>query len=225
MRLKIIIGSCVVFASLVNFGCEKTEAPTTTNANMEATNTATTTTTTSTTATANTEQPSAEQARPAPDESEITTTRESGVTTETRTFKNGNSRVEKVVVTTREGKRTARVYPRTGEPRDLPESKVESALTTTGNAISDGAGYVADKTKDAASATKEGAGKVINKTGDTAKIVGEKTYEGGKTVVEKTGDTAKTVGKKTGEGAKVVGEKTVEGAKKTGRAIKNAVTP
>ncbi len=222
MRLKNIIGLyALLIASLASFGCEKTEAPTT-NANTDATNTATTTTTSTT---SNTEQTIAEQPRTAPDESEITTTRESGVTTETRRFKNSNSRIERVVVTTRDGKRTARVYPRTGEARDLPESKVESALSATGNAISDGAGYVADKTKDAASATKEGAGKVINKTTDTAKTVGEKTYEGGKTVVEKTGDTAKTVGKKTGEGAKVVGEKTVEGAKKTGRAIKHAITP
>lgn len=221
MRLKIIIGSCVVFASLVNFGCAKTEAPTTNDA-TGATNTATTTTTSTT---SNTEQAIAEQPRTAPDDSEISTTRESNVTTETRTFRNRNSRIERVVVTTRDGKRTARVYPRTGEARDLPESKVESALSATGNAISDGAGYVADKTKDAASATKEGAGKVINKTGDTAKTVGEKTYEGGKTVVGKTGDVAKTVGKKTGEGAKVVGEKTVEGAKKTGRAIKKVFTP
>jgi hypothetical protein len=126
MRVKIIIGSCVVFASLVNFGCAKTEAPTT-NDTTTATNTATTTTTTATSNTSNTEQAIAEQPRTAPDDSEITTTRESNVTTETRTFRNSNSRIERVVVTTRDGKRTASL-PAHGRGASCRRTKSESAL-------------------------------------------------------------------------------------------------
>ena len=80
---------------------------------------------------------------------------------------------------------------------------VGDALTTTGNALADAAGWTADKAED----------------------VGGKTKEGVKTVGEKTAQGAKTVGEKTAEGAKTVGEKTAEGAKKTGKAIKKAITP
>ncbi|MFN2493587.1 MAG: hypothetical protein ABR501_11975 [Pyrinomonadaceae bacterium] len=151
--------------------------------------------------------------RPGPDDSEITTSVDaSGVKTETRVFHN-NPRVSKVVVTTRDGKRTTTVYAPSGESRDL-KSETEDALVATGDAIADGAGFVAGKTVEGVKAVGEGA-----------KTVGSKTVEGAKTVGEKTGDVAKTVGQKTAEGAKKVGEKTVEGAKKTGSAIKKAVTP
>lgn len=140
--------------------------------------------------------------RTAPDGSEITTSVDAdGVKTETRVFHN-NPRVAKVVVTTRDGKRTTTVYAPSGESKDL-KADVGDALSATGNAIADGAGWVADKGVDAADKTKEGA----------------------KAVGEKTGDAAKTVGQKTVAGAKTVGEKTAEGAKKTGKAIKKAITP
>jgi len=140
--------------------------------------------------------------RPGPDNSDITTSVDAnGVKTETRVFHN-NPRVAKVVVTTRNGTRTTRVYAPSGDSKDLKE-ETHDALVATGNAIADAAGFVAEKTVDLADKTKEGAQKV-----------GEKTV-----------DTAKTVGEKTKEGAKTVGEKTAEGAKKTGRAIKKAVTP
>ena len=65
--------------------------------------------------------------RPGPDNSTITTTTDAnGVTTETRTF-NGNPRVSKVVVTTRNGQKTARVYSASGEETDL-KSDVDHAL-------------------------------------------------------------------------------------------------
>jgi hypothetical protein len=143
-----------------------------------------------------------------------TTTSSSGVKTETRTFKN-NARVSKVVVTTdKSGKKTARVYSSTGESRELPENKVAGALSETGDALADSAGFVADKSKDAYHATKEGTGKVVDKTASGAKTVGEKTA-----------NVSKTVGEETVEGAKTVGEKTAEGAKKAAKAVKNAVTP
>src|SRR5436190_14004670 len=140
--------------------------------------------------------------RPGPDQSEITTSVDAnGVKTETRVFHN-NPRVARVVVTTRDGKRTTTVYAPSGESKNLKE-EAGDALSATGDAIADGAGFVAHKTVVVADKTKEGA-----------KTVGEKTVEG-----------AKTVGEKTKEGAKTVGEKTAEGAKKAGRAIKKAVTP
>jgi hypothetical protein len=140
--------------------------------------------------------------RPGPDSSEITTSVDAyGVRTETRVFHN-NPRVAKVVVTTRDGKRTTTVYTPSGESKDLKDD-VGDALTVTGNALADAAGWVGDKTEDALGEAKEGA----------------------KTVGEKTGDAAKTVGEKTKSGAKTVAEKTEEGARKTGKAIKKAVTP
>ena len=140
--------------------------------------------------------------RPGPDGSEITTSVDAnGVKTETRVFHN-NPRVSRVVVTTRDGKRTTTVYAPSGETKELKDD-VFDGLSATGNAIADGAGWVANKTVDAADKTKEGV-----------KTAGEKTVE-----------AAKTVGEKTASGAKTLGEKTAEGAKKTGKAIKKAVTP
>ena len=140
--------------------------------------------------------------RPGSDQSEITTSVDAnGVKTETRVFHN-NPRVAKVVVTTRDGKRTTTMYAPSGETKDLKDD-FGDALSATGTAIADGAGWVANKTVDVADKTKEGV----------------------KTVGEKTGEAAKTIGEKTAAGAKTVGEKTAEGAKKTGKAIKKAVTP
>ncbi len=107
MRIKLMVGLSVVALASLTAGCS--DSGTTSNTNANTTTVATTTTSNTTT-----------QARSAPDNSEITPSTENGVTTETRTFKN-NTRVSRVVVTTRDGKRTAKVYPVTGEPRDLPE--------------------------------------------------------------------------------------------------------
>jgi hypothetical protein len=130
------------------------------------------------------------------DNSEIITAVDAnGVKTETRVFHN-NPRVSKVVVTTRDGKRTVTVYAPSGEARELNKNEPEDVLEATGTAIADAVGFVADK-----------------------------TIEGAKTVGEKTVEGAKTVGEKTADGTRTVIEKTGEGAKKTGKAIKKAVTP
>lgn len=124
--------------------------------------------------------------RPGPDNTEITTSVDAhGVRTETRIFHN-NPRVAKVVVVTREGKRTTTVYAPSGESKDLKDD-VGDALATTGNALADAAGWVAEKTVDVADKTKEGAKTVGEKTGEAAKTVGEKTAEGAK----KTGKAIK----------------------------------
>ena len=178
-RLLIVLGVAILAAT--GAGCNTTDGANGANTNQTVASTAT---------------------RTLLDGSEITTSVDAnGVKTETRVFRN-NPRVAKVVVTTRDGKRTTTVYAPSGESKDLKDQAVD-ALEATGNAVADAAGWVADKTED---------------------LVGE-TKEGAKTVGEKTGDAAKTVGEKTKSGAKTVAEKTEAGAKKTGRAIKKAVTP
>jgi hypothetical protein len=150
--------------------------------------------------------------RQGPDNSEITTTIDpNGVKTETRTFRN-NPKVSKVVVTTRDGKRTVRAYSPSGEEKEVND--VGDALEVTGEKVAAGAGWAADKGEDVVGEVPDKAEDVADKTVDTAKTVGDKTAEG-----------AKKVGEKTAEGAKKVGEKTAEGAKKTGKAIKKVVTP
>ena len=170
----------------------------------------------------------------APDNSEITTTNENGVKTETRTFR-GNSRVSKVVVTTRDGNRNVKVYSASGEEREM-KSGTERALDDTGDAIADSVGFVKDKSADVGEKTVDVSKDVADKTKEGAKTVGEKTKEGtekvidktvdtSKTVADKTVDASKTVGSKTKSGTKTVIDKTAEGAKKTGKAIKKVIVP
>ena len=117
--------------------------------------------------------------RMGPDNSEITTTTDAnGVKTETRVFRN-NPRVSKVVVTTRNGQRTVKVYSRSGEERVV--DNVGDALTETGDAIATSAGFIADKSEDVAGEAK-----------DVGETVADKTVEGAK----KTADVTKKVGKK-----------------------------
>jgi hypothetical protein len=142
------------------------------------------------------------------------------VRTETRTFRD-NPRVSRVVVTTRDGRTTAKAYSPNGEERELSEP--EKALNATGEAIADSAGWVKDKTVDAFDKSKDVGKDVVDKTKDTSKTVGEKTVEGTKKVVDKSADTAKTIGSKTKEGAETVVDKTAEGAKKTGKAVKKVI--
>jgi len=187
MTEKLCILMIVVFAALAA-GCAKTE--TSTNANTANANTASATEATATT-------------RQAPDNSEVSTTVDAnGVKTETRTFHN-NPRVAKVVVTTRNGAKTAKVVSPSGEERDVPPNQVERALDATGEKVADGAGFVADKTKDVAKEAGDKAGDVKDQTVSGAKKVGEKTVEGAKTatsgakkVAEKTGSETKKAVKK-----------------------------
>jgi hypothetical protein len=156
-----------------------------------------------------------------PDNSEIATTNENGVRTETRTFRD-NPRVSKVVVTTRDGNRTVTVYSKTGEEREM-KSAPERALDATGDAIADSVGFVKDKSVDVGEKTVDVSKDVVDKTKDVGKTVGKKTAEGTEKVADKSVDTAKTIGSKTKEGATTVIDKTKEGAKKTGKAIKKVI--
>lgn len=174
--------------------------------------------------------------RTGPDNSEITAETAGGVKTETRTFKDPNSRIEKVVVTTRDGKRTARVHYRDKTARDLDESNTERALDATGDALVTAGGKVvdvsktvgstvADKAEDVGGATVNGAKKVGSEVGDKAEDVGGATVNGAKKVGSVVGDKAEDVGGATVNGAKKVGKGTAKGAKKVGGKIKDAVTP
>ena len=150
MSNKLLIGFAVATLAAASAGCSTTD-----NANTNANANANTTVASNTT-------------QPGPDNSEITTSVDAnGVKTETRVFHN-NPRVAKVVVTTRDGKRTTTVYAPSGRSKDLKE-EAGDALSATGNAIADAAGFLAEKTVDIADKTKEGA-----------KTVGEKTAEGAK---------------------------------------------
>ena len=155
-----------------------------------------------------------------PDDTEIITTNENGVRTETRTFRN-NPRVAKVVVTTRDGKTTAKAYSPSGEERELSEP--EKALNATGEAIADSAGWVKDKSVDVFDKSKDVGKDVVDKTKDTTKTVADKTVEGTNKVIDKTTSTAKTAGSKTKQGAETVVDKTKEGVKKTGSAVKKVI--
>ena len=183
---------------------------------------------------ANTARSAAEGVRPAPGDSEIATETAGGVTTETRTFKDANGPVAKVVVTRRgDGRRTARVHYRSGEVRELTtEGDVERALDASADALVAAGGTVVDaaksvgseigdKTEDAAGKVKGGAAEV----GDKAEDAKDQTVKGAKTVGREAADKAEDVGDKTASGAKKAGRATAKGAKKVGGAIKGAVTP
>jgi transcriptional regulator of met regulon len=160
----------------------------------------------------------AQTTKPAPDDSEVTTSVDAnGTRTETRVFKN-NPRISKVVVTTRDGRRTVKAYSASGEEREVTNTD-ENVLEATGDKVAAAAGWVADKAEDVPGETKSAAKEV----GDKAEDVKDKTVSTSKKVGEKTVDVSKKVGEKTADTAKTVGDKTVEGAKKVGSATKKAV--
>lgn len=203
MNRKLGIMIVIVTVGVLAAGCQRTQdAASNANANVDS-NAAVITTTTG------------------PDNSEITTTNDNGVRTETRTFRD-NPRVSRVVVVTRDGNRTVKVYSPSGEEREM-KSAPERALDATGDAIADSAGFVKDKSIDAADKTKEGAKTVADKTVDVSKTVADKTVDTTKTVADKTKEGTKTVADKTVDTTKTVAGKTKTAAKKTGRAIKNVV--
>lgn len=205
MLKKVLTTACALSLAAIAAACGG-NTTTTTNANLSNTN-----------ATANANAGAANMtagARTAPDNSEITTTTEGGVTTETRTFRDPNSRVSKVVVTTRDGRRTARVHYRDNTVRELPEGDVERALDATGDALVSAGGTVVDVSKD-----------VGSEIGDKAEDVGGAAADGAKKVGSEVGDKAEDVGDKAVSGAKKAGKATVKGAKKVGGAVKDAVTP
>jgi hypothetical protein len=204
---KLFVGVCALALAALTAACGD-NANTTTNANLVNSNAAAVVNVNADSSNATAET------RTGPDNSEIRTETAGGVTTETRTFKDPNSRVERVVVTTRDGKRTARVYYRDKTARELPDNEVGRALSATGDAIVSAGGKVVDVSKDVGSAVA-----------DKSKEVGGATLNGAKKAGSEVGDKAEDVGGATVNGAKKAGKATAKGAKKVGGAIKNAVTP
>jgi hypothetical protein len=155
--------------------------------------------------------------RPGPDNSEVTTSVDAnGNRTETRVFKS-NPRISKVVVTTRDGKRTVRAYSPSGEEREVNSD--ENVLEATGDKVASAAGWVADKAEDVPGETKSAAKEVGEKAGD----VKDKTVSTTKKIGSETADKAEDVGDKAVSTSKKVGEKTVSGAKKVGSETKKVV--
>jgi serine/threonine protein kinase len=99
--------------------------------------------------------PVSEQSIVAPDDSEIITTNAGGLKIETRTFRN-HPRVSKVVVTTDNGKTTARIFFVNGDERELPESAIPSALEAGGDQLASAAGLMDEKAKPAQGAKVAG---------------------------------------------------------------------
>jgi hypothetical protein len=194
---KALTGIMIAALALMAAACsQSSESNLNTNANSNATDTASTVTTTG------------------PDNSVITTTTDSnGVKTETRTLRD-NPRVSRVVVTTRNGERTVKVYSPSGEEKDVSKNEPPDVLHATGDAIADSAGWVKDKSITVADKTKEGAVTVADKTVDVSKKVANKTVDTSKKVADKSVDIGSTVV-----------DKTKTGAKKTGRAIKKVFKP
>lgn len=225
MRRKLMVALGVLALSAFAAGCNDNSTSNTANVNTANVNTSIVVTSTPITTTG-------QEISTAPDNSEISTETSNGVVTQTRTFRDPNSRVERVVVTTRDGRRTARVYYRDRSVRELPDSGVERALDATGDALVTAGGKVVDVSKDVGSAVGEKTVEGYDKAKDIGGAVGDKTVEGAKavghgakTTGEVTADKSVEVGEKTVDGAKKVGKATADGAKKTGKAIKGALTP
>lgn len=145
-----------------------------------------------------------------PDNSEITTSVDAtGTRTETRTFRD-NPRISRVVVTTRDGRRTVRAVSPSGEEREV--TTTENVLEATGETIANAAGFVADKAEDA-----------VGEVGDKAEDAADKTVSATKKVGSEVADKAEDAADKTASTTKKVGEKTVDGAKKVGSETKKAV--
>lgn len=217
MQKKLSLCLIVLASSLLATACGGSSNQTANgNANGAATTATTTTTTTSTSTT------TTEGMRTGPDNSEIRTETAGGVTTETRYFRDPNSKIERVVVTTREGKRTARVYYRDRTVRELPDNDAERALVATGDVIMAAGGKVVDVSKDVGSEVgdkaedvKDQAGKGLREVGDKAEDVKDQSGKAAREV----GDKAEDAKDQTVKGAKKVGSGVKEGAKKLGDAI------
>ena len=216
MLKRLSAGACALALAALAAACGD-NANTTTNANLANSNAAAAS---NANANVNTSGAGAEM-RTAPDNSEVRTETAGGVTTETRTFKDPKSRVERVVVTTRGGKRTARVYYRDKTVRELPEGDVERALSATGDALVSAGGKVVDASKEVGGAVADKVEDVPSEADDAARAAGRATKKAGAEV----GDKAEDVGGAAVSGAKKAGKATAKGAKKVGGAIKNAVTP
>ena len=75
------------------------------------------------------------------EESEIAITEQGNVKTQTRIFKDPNSRVEKVIVITKNGETIVRVTSRQGELLPLTADKISNPLEASSDQIADSVGF------------------------------------------------------------------------------------
>lgn len=217
---RFLCGACALALAALAAGCGD-NSETTNAGNANSNSAVATNANASNVSVANTNTSGSAVTRTAPDGSTITTETANGVTTETRTFSDPKGRVERVVVTTRDGKKTARVYYRDKTVRELPDNEVERALTATGDAIVTAGGKVVEVSKDAGAAVADKVEDVPSEADDAARA----TAKGAKKVGTEAADKAEDVGGATVNGAKKAGKATAKGAKKVGGALKDAVTP
>ena len=157
---------------------------------------------------------------PGPDNSEIRTETINGAETATRVFNDPNSPVERVVVTRRDGRRTARIHLRSGEVREVTtEGDIERALNAAGNTLVAVGTEVGDKAEDIGGAAAD----VGREIGDKAEDAAGQTVKGAKAVGSEVGDKAEDVGDKTVSGAKKAGRATKKGVKKAADKIEDVI--
>ena len=117
--------------------------------------------------------PVSDQMTAAPDNSEIVrTTAANGVRTETRTFKSHPS-LSKVVLTTDNGKQTARVFFVNGDERELPEGAIPRALEATGDELAMAANVIEENQKSAAPGARVASRKAVPPVKESRKNVAE----------------------------------------------------
>lgn len=138
------------------------------------------------------------QAIAAPDDSEIITTLDaSGLKTETRTFKS-NSRIAKIVVTTRDNNKTAQAHSIYGVVQDLPQDRVATALEATGDSLADAVGFANsfdEKTKGVAETKPDS-----RRTSPNAKTPIQKTTAGTKAATNSTPTQSDAMNQMAGTG-------------------------
>lgn len=140
--------------------------------------------------------------RPGPDNSEITVVMnpKDGSVTETRVFKSHSTVSKLIRLTDSKLQKSARVYDKQGNVKDLPQDKFESAMQMMGDDLAKAVGFALPKTKEVVNESKE-------KMKNQEEGVVDKGKQIGGEVVDKTKDGAKTVAEKTKQGAKTIGNK------------------
>ena len=109
-------------------------------------------------------EPISQRTVAAPDDSEISTTIDAtGAEIKTRTFKS-NGTISRVVLTTRDGKQTGKVFSISGEERDVPADVIATALDVTGDSLAAAVGLVgaAEKGQALAKAETRKASPIVN---------------------------------------------------------------
>lgn len=138
---------------------------------------------------------------PGPDNSEITIVmNKDGSVTETRVFKSHSTISKLIRFTDVKVQKSAKVYDKNGNVKDLPQDKFEASMQMMGDDLARAVGFAVPKTKEVVNESKEQMKKQEEGVVDKGKQIGGE-------VVDKTKDGAKTVAEKTKQGAKTISNK------------------